>query len=264
MLEKARVQFASAPLPTVKSKLWTIEQTGTENRGLLLNIAHRGASGDFAENTLAAFEAAIAAGADMCELDVQLTADGAAVVIHDDTVDRTTGGRGAVKAMTLAQIRALDTADGAGIPTLEEVLQLVRGRCGLNVELKAPGVQDEVCRLLRGHDAIASTIVSSFDWDALAAARRIDPQLSLGVLADRRAEAMFTAACELRAASVHPRHDLVSEAMVARAHRMGFKVLVWTVDRPGRMRRLMAMGVDGIMTNYPARLAALMREEAPH
>lgn len=232
-------------------------------------IAHRGASGEFPENTLMAFAAAIDAGAQMCELDVQLTTDGVAVVIHDETVDRTTDGRGKVASMSLAEIRHLDAGRkfgaafaGARIPTLEEVLTLVRGRCALNVELKGPGIEREVCRLLRAHGAMADTIVSSFQWDSLAAAREIEPELGLSVLADKGAGAMFEAAARLRAVSVNPRYDMVSPAMVTQAHGAGLKVLVWTIDKAARMRRMIAMGVDGIMTNYPARLAALLKAGA--
>ena len=231
-----------------------------------MNIAHRGASGEFPENTLAAFAAAIEAGAQMCELDVQLSADGVAMVIHDDTVDRTTDGKGAVSSMSLAELRRLDAGckfgaafAGARIPTLDEVLNLAKGRCALNVELKGAGVESEVCRLVRAHHAFADTIVSSFDWDSLAAARKLEPALRLGVLADRRADAALQAAAHLRAASVNPRYDLVTAAMVKRAHDAGLKVLVWTIDKPARMRRMIAMGVDGIMTDYPARLAALLK-----
>jgi glycerophosphoryl diester phosphodiesterase len=231
----------------------------------LLNIAHRGASGDFPENTLVAFAAAIEAGAQMCELDAQLSADGVAVVIHDDTVDRTTGGRGAVAAMSLAQLRGLDAGRkfgaafaGTRIPTLEEVIELTKGRCALNVELKGANVQSEVCRLLRVHGVTNDTIVSSFDWNALAAARQIDPGLRLGVLAERNAAAMLQAARRLGAVSVNPRYDLVSPALVKQAHDERLQVLVWTVDKPARMRAMIELGVDGIMTNYPARLAKLL------
>jgi glycerophosphoryl diester phosphodiesterase len=231
----------------------------------LLNIAHRGASGEFPENTLAAFAAAIDAGAQMCELDVQLSADGVAVVIHDDTVDRTTDGRGAVASMSLAELRRLDAGRkfgarfaGTAIPTLDEVFNLAKGKCGLNVELKGAGVEGEVCRLVRGHNAIGNTIVSSFDWDALAAVRSLEPALRLGVLADRAVGAMMEAARRLRAVSINPRYELVTAAIVKRAHDAGLKVFVWTIDKPARMRRMIAMGVDGIMTNYPARLAALL------
>jgi glycerophosphoryl diester phosphodiesterase len=231
----------------------------------LLNIAHRGASGDFPENTLVAFEAAIRAGAQMCELDVQLCADGAAVVIHDDTVNRTTRGRGAVAAMSLAEIRRLDAGvkfaaafAGTGVPTLEDVLEIVKGRCALNVELKGLRVETEVCRLLREHGAIADTIVSSFDWESLAAAQAIEPAVRLGVLADRRPDAMLAQALRLRAVSVNPRYDIVNETVVDKAHQAGLQVLVWTIDGVSRMRQMIALGVDGIMTNYPARLAAVL------
>jgi glycerophosphoryl diester phosphodiesterase len=231
----------------------------------MLIIAHRGASGEFPENTLPAFSAAIAAGAQMCELDVQLTRDAAAVVIHDENVDRTTDATGPVAAMNLAQIRLMDAGVkfgaafiGTRIPTLEDVMTLVKGRCALNVELKSPGVEREVCRLWRAHGDINDTIVSSFDWDALASARRLEPDLRLGVLADRNLDAMLQAASRLRAVSVNPRFNLVTPALVEKAHRAGFKVLVWTVDRVDELKRMVALGVDGIMTNYPARLAAIL------
>src|SRR5713226_3493547 len=121
----------------------------------VLNIAHRGASADFPENTLAAFAAAIRAGADMCELDVQKTVDGALVVIHDDTVDRTSDGRGRVDLLTLAAIRRLDAGRwcgdqfaGEGIPTLSEVFDLTAGQCGLNIELKGEGAVEQLCGLI--------------------------------------------------------------------------------------------------------------------
>src|SRR5271156_4282030 len=120
-------------------------------RRAVLNIAHRGASGTFPENTLAAFRAAIDAGADMCELDVHLTRDGVVVVIHDEEVDRTTDGKGRVAEMTLAEIKRLDAGarydrrfTGETIPTLEEVFDLVEGRCSLNIELKGAGVETKV------------------------------------------------------------------------------------------------------------------------
>jgi glycerophosphoryl diester phosphodiesterase len=229
----------------------------------LLNIGHRGASGEFPENTLPAFAAAIEAGAQMCELDVQLSRDGIAVVIHDDTVDRTTNGVGAVAAMSMAEIRALDAGircgarfAGTRVPTLEEVLTLAAGRCALNVELKSADVEREVCRLLRAHGVLAETLVSSFDWNALAAARRLEPSLPLGVLAGGRVDAMFETAVRLGAAAVVSRFNLVTRAVVERAHRGGFKLLVWTVDQAATIERMIALGVDGIMTNYPARLAA--------
>ncbi|MGH7932376.1 MAG: glycerophosphodiester phosphodiesterase, partial [Candidatus Binataceae bacterium] len=134
----------------------------------MLNIAHRGASGRFPENTVPAFHAAIEAGADMCELDVQLSCDAALVVIHDGTVDRTTDGSGAVSAMTLADLRRLDAGirfgeqfSGERIPTLDEVFAAVNGRCGLNIELKAAGIEQRVCDTIRANGGLTNVLVSS-------------------------------------------------------------------------------------------------------
>ena len=141
----------------------------------MLNIAHRGASGTFPENTLSAFRAAIDAGADMCELDVQLTRDGAVVVIHDETVERTTDGKGEVAELTLEELKRLDAGakfkggalKGERIPTLDEVFSVTSGKCGLNIELKAGGLEHQVAQIMQARNAFGDSIVSSFDWDYL-------------------------------------------------------------------------------------------------
>ena len=231
------------------------------------NIAHRGASGEHPENTLAAFRAAIGEGADCCELDVQCSADGVLVVVHDDRIDRTTDGAGSVARLTLAQLKALDAGRwrdarfaGERIPSLEEVCKAVAGKCALNVELKAAGIEAQVCDLVRG--AAPSSILSSFDWAALARVRQMAPELGVGLLASRGRARLLDSAVELRALAVHPRYDLVDASFCADAHRRGLLVYVWTVDEVATMARLIAAGVDGIMTNYPARLRALLQDGA--
>lgn len=224
----------------------------------VLNIGHRGASRAFPENTLAAFRAACDAGADMCELDVQLSRDGAVVVIHDDTVDRTTNGRGAVAAFTLAELKSLDAGRGERIPTLEEVFETTAGRCGLNVELKIPGLEPQVAEIMRKHEATETSMVSSFDWSALEAMRTVAPEIRAGVLAEKKPDRMLEAATRLHAYAVNPRCDLVTPDLCIAAHARGFKVLVWTVDRPEQMRALIEAGVDGIMTNYPDRMRSVL------
>ena len=230
----------------------------------MLNIAHRGASGRFPENTLKAFAAAIDAGAQMCELDVQLTVDGAVVVIHDETLERTTDGRGAVRSMTLAQLKRFDAGirfgrefAGERIPTLEEVMALADGRCGLNIELKGAGVERKVCELLVERRALATAMISSFDWDALAIVRHFEPRVRVGMLASQWPARLVGAAFELKAESINPRSDIVTEDLCIAAHERNLSVYAWTVDEPGEMRRLIAFGVDGIMTNYPERLREL-------
>jgi glycerophosphoryl diester phosphodiesterase len=231
----------------------------------VLNIAHRGASASFPENTLAAFGAAIEAGADMCELDVQMTSDGTLAVIHDDKVDRTTDGNGAVADFTLTQIRRFDAGirfgtrfKGERIPTLEEVFDLVNGCCGLNIELKAAGVETRVSELIRVRGAIGSSLVSSFDWEALARMRQMAPEIRVGPLASRWPARLLGAATEMKADAIHPQFDIVTEDLCVAAHSRGINVYAWTVDDPAVMRKLIADGVDGIMTNYPDRLAHLI------
>ena len=245
-----------------------IDSAGTDcdcvGEGQVLNIAHRGASGRFPENTLKAFGAAIDAGAQMCELDVQLTSDGAVVVIHDETVYRTTDGRGAVRAMTLDELKRLDAGvryggqfKGERIPTLEEVIALADGRCGLNIEFKSAGVERKVCDLIVAHRMLTTAMVSSFDWDALAVVRHFEPRVRVGLLASQWPARLVGAAFEMRAESINPRSDIVTEDLCIAAHRRNLSVYTWTVDEPDEMLRLIAFGVDGIMTNYPERLREL-------
>ena len=230
-----------------------------------INIAHRGASGTFPENTLSAFRAAADAGATMCELDVQLTRDGEVVVIHDETVDRTTGGAGEVAAMTLAELRRLNAgakfktgARRESIPTLNEVFDALGGRCALNIELKAPGLEAKVAAVMRAHHGVESSIVSSFDWRSIAAINRIDPEIRFGLLAEKKPDELLARAIEMRAYAINPRFDMVTADLCASAHRANLKVLTWTIDVPQLMELLLEAGVDGIMTNYPERLRAVL------
>ena len=233
--------------------------------GRILNIAHRGASADFPENTLCAFAAAIAAGADLCELDVQRTADGGLVVMHDEKLERTTNGSGEVARIESRKLFALDAGGwfssrftGERIPSLEEVFELTQGRGGLNVEIKAKGIEEAVVDVIRRWGARETTLVSSFDRRALARIREIAPEIRIGVLADRGRRRLVTVAEEMGAAAINPRHDLVDQRLCAEAHRKGLQVYAWTVDDPAMMRRLIELGVDGIMTNRPGRLRALL------
>jgi glycerophosphoryl diester phosphodiesterase len=228
----------------------------------MLTIAHRGASALYPENTLRAFIAAADLGADMCEFDVRMTRDGEVVVIHDATVDRTTDRRGRVAAMSAAALRLLDAGvrfgaefRGERIPTLAEVAEALGGRgCGMDVELKTRGLEARVCEILRGCAATAGAIVSSFDWEQLKVVARHEPELRLALLGEKTPAAMLEAAQAMRAFAIAPRFDIADAALCAEAHRRGLAVYVWTVDEVSAMRRMIAAGVDGIMTNDPGRL----------
>ena len=234
----------------------------------MLNIAHRGASGTFPENTLSAFRAAIDAGADMCELDVQLTRDGMVVVIHDETVDRTTDGTGDVAQMTLEEIKRLDAGNetkfkggkfkGERIPTLDEVFALTSGKCGLNIELKAGGVEAQVAAIMQARNAMNDSIVSSFDWNYLKKIQQLHFNIRIALLAEEKPVDLISRAVAMRAYAINPRWDMVTADLCKAAHERELKVYTWTVDADARMRALAECGVDGVMTNYPERLRTVV------
>lgn len=235
-----------------------------------LVIAHRGASRVEMENTLPAFARAVAMGAAMIELDVQRSADGALVVIHDEDTLRVTGGQGGpVAALTLAELQTLRVGQ-ATIPTLREALELARDAgVAVNVELKGPGVAGGVVALVRGLGLRATTLLSSFDSGALAEARDLDPGLRLAVLMGTETLRPMTRLREayplpllrrLKADAWHPHYRLVNPLVLRAVQRAGYKVNVWTVNEPEQMRRLVRLGVDGIITDVPDALRALLSE----
>ena len=236
-----------------------------------LVVAHRGASADAPENTLAAFRTAIEQGASVLECDVHLSADGKPVVIHDERVDRTTDGSGAVSELPLADLKRLNAgrwkhqryADER-IPTLDETLELCAGRARVFVELKRGGGQALVdAALVAIGRSVCETAVISFGPDEVAGVARARPDLPLGFLVGRAhvqqhgATRVLAAAREMGAGFISPQHDVVDADFVSSARSVGLPVSVWTVDEGARMRALSDLGVDAITTNVPAVALAL-------
>jgi glycerophosphoryl diester phosphodiesterase len=137
-------------------------------------------------------------------------------------------------------------------------MHAVRGKVGLNSEVKKSGLERKVCELLRSRQMMTTSMVSSFDWKALEKIRALDSEIRFGLLSEEDPDILIDAATAMRAFSVNPRLDKVNAAFCDKAHARGLKVLVWTVDSPGAMQVLISFGVDGIITNYPRRLRDLM------
>jgi glycerophosphoryl diester phosphodiesterase len=246
--------------------------------GGTLIFGHRGAAGDAPENTMAAFALALRQGADGIEFDVHLSANGVPVVIHDARLERTTSASGWVDEHSVAARKRLDAgswfnqrypAKARGrfvrqrIPPLEEVLMWVRQRgCRALLEIKQgseayPGIEAKILRTIR-HTATASLVtVISFDHAALRRLRELDANLSLGASFKRPLFALRRAK-SLGAQMVAPHWAFTSRRFIRRAHEAGLKIVVWTVNQPGAMRRKISDGVDGIVTDYPARLAEIL------
>lgn len=227
-------------------------------------VAHRGGSAIAPENTLASVRAALGHGAGGIEIDVRATADGVVVLMHDDTVERTTGGRGRVDAMPLAALRRLDAASlwrsravaPEPPPTLLEVLRAVDGRATVFVEVKPPGIERAVVAAIAEAGALGWAEVHSFLDDVIAEAKRIEPRLTTALVCAERPGDPIAAASELGASAVALWRGLVARdpAIPDRAAAAGLRRYVWTVNDSAEARVLARLGVDALITDRPSLL----------
>jgi glycerophosphoryl diester phosphodiesterase len=241
-------------------------------------IGHRGASSEAPENTMAAFARAVEVGAGFIETDLQLSRDARLVAMHDGTLDRTTNARGPVSSKTLDELTQLDAGAwfsggatagqhkesfaGQRIPTLEEVLSFGRDRdIGVYLELKAPavsGAEHALVGALRASGEVVRTIVMSFDLGVLAQVRNSEPLIVTGYLCDKPAPDAVRQAVERGARQLLPRRDHVTRDLIEEAHKSDLKVVTWTVNAPEQAKALVSLGVDGIITDYPREMVALL------
>ncbi len=236
-------------------------------------IAHRGASGHAPENTLAAFERAVALGVGFIETDLHLTRDARFVAIHDGTLERTTNGRGAVHDFTLAELRELDAGlwfdrqfSGQRIPTLEEALDFARKHDVIfYFEIKydaAWGMHHALMAALQSAENAARSIVISFDPATLVSLRKLDASVMTGLLVEQLKPDLVSTALEVGARQICPRSDQITRGLIERAHEADLHVVTWTVNDAEKMRSIMDKGVDGIMTDVPDRLRAVIEDRS--
>jgi glycerophosphoryl diester phosphodiesterase len=249
-------------------------------------IAHRGGAGLRPEETLEAYDHAARLGADILEIDARATADGAIVCLHDATVDRTTDGSGAVATLTLAELRRLDagyrwTQDGGRtfpyrgkglqVPTLEEVLKRhARSRMVIEMKVRTPDFARSLCSLARDAGMAQRVLVASFDYATLDAFRQSCPDVATSM--SQREAQIFWLLGKLRLAAASspdavalqvPERfggvEVLAPALIAAARGRNLRVHAWTINDEEAMRRLISLGVDGIMTDRPDRLVFLRR-----
>ncbi len=226
-----------------------------------LVMAHRGDVTAALENTLAAFAAAEATGAECIELDVRITADKQLIVFHDPTLARLAGRGEEVEQLPLDELRRVRLSRGFSISTLDEVLDAIGPRMLIDIEIKSDAIgrysymADLVIDSVRRHDAVERCLVSSFDPFILIRSRRREPRLRLGYLFLQHSAAVLTRL--IRPYAVHPINHLVTPGAVDTWRRKGYAIHPWTVDGSHELRRLQRLGVDAVCTNKPAKALAL-------
>lgn len=236
---------------------------------MIHNIAHRGASAYEPENTLRAFERAIEMGATQAELDVHLSRDGQVVVIHDPDLSRTTSGRGLVSSLDLDEIQRFDAGQGEHVPTLAEVIDRVGSRLRLYIELKGQRTPDPVVALLREKDFVDRAITGSFYPWLPQKVKFLDPAVRTSVLVGWRdhqadfvgwAQAVEADMLHLCWESGSPTpHQLLTPELIRSIRGAGLGIVLWHEERPEELQKLVQMDVDGICTNTPDRLDAVLR-----
>lgn len=221
-------------------------------------VGHRGAAGEFCENTLPSFKRALEADADMIELDVQLTLDGELVCFHDWTLERLGGREDSVEASLSELVTRITIApDGSRIPLLKEALEVIPESLPLNVELKrrkAPPVK-LLRTVLDQLDGRGQILISSFDWELLEKLRKLAPDLALAPIERHQPGKLLDAGKKFGAFSLHCHRRLVTRHFIERAAAEGFdRVLVYTVNEPSQADRMVEAGVSGIFTDLPSQL----------
>ena len=215
----------------------------------MITIAHRGAKGHAPENTIASFEKAIEMGVDMIELDVHLSNDLVPMVIHDDTVDRTTLATGNVANFSAKKLQQL------GVPSLEDVFTLVQNKCSINIEIKVYAATQPVLDVLQSSSFdVDKIIISSFDWHVLQEIRFQNDTIKLGVLTETDISLAIGFATLIKAFAIHPYYHLLTAENVEKIKEKGLKLYTWTVNEPEDITFVKSLQIDGIITDFPERI----------
>jgi glycerophosphoryl diester phosphodiesterase len=244
--------------PTTTDDDREYKRAATVDRPVMRITGHRGAAELAPENTIAAFGTAIGHGVDAVEFDVRTTADDELVVVHDDSVDRTTDGTGRVDEMDLAELRMLDAGDGQSVPTLAEVLDFLADEdVDLRIEFKERGLGERVVDAVTDRGLEARTTITSFDHEALEEVAGGPPRV--GFVAPEPTVEALEVVDRLGAAALFVNIDAVDASDVEEAASRGLELGVWTVNDPDDVDRAVSLGVDSITTDRPDMVARRVR-----
>jgi len=229
------------------------------NYTMIYVVGHRGAAGVEPENTLKGFRYALELGVDYTECDVHLTKDNQLIVMHDETVDRTTNGTGAIRALTFAEIRSLDAGEDEVVPTLTEVLEVVKDRAILLIELKGEGVEEQAVETVKEMKMDKRVIFTSFHLDRIRKVKSLDSALKVGAIFGQPPVDASQQALDAGASGIGVHYRNLRRELVEEAHCYGLDVRAWNPDTVPEMQAMINMGVDGVSTNRPDLLIPLIR-----
>ncbi len=216
-----------------------------------LVIAHRGASGYAPENTLKAFRTAWQMSADMVELDAQETSDGHLVCIHDFELPRTTNGEGYVGELTYREIKELDAGQGEKVPLLSEVLDFAKDRIGVNIEVKALNVEKRILGLVTEREMLDSVMFSSFMHNTVRVIKNLNAYARTAIILSEPRDDAVRYTLDLGANAINPPFETLTPELVTGAHEARLEVFPYTMNDASSMRKLLSIGVDGLITDLP-------------
>ena len=212
----------------------------------VLIIAHRGASAYAPENTLDSFKKALSMGARAIECDVRMSKDKKLVVIHDETIDRTTKGKGFVRDFSAEELKK------HSIPELKELLELMKNKdILLLIEIKEPGTEKQVINLLKDERMETRSAIVSFYPEVIEKAKKLDNKIRAGLIFSRISGKEIETAIKIKADWILPRRSLIDKEIIAEAHDEGIKVYTWTIDDKEEAKKAIELGLDGIASNKP-------------
>ncbi len=221
-------------------------------------VGHRGAAALEPENTLRGFRRAVELGCDWTECDVRLTRDARLVLMHDETVDRTTDGTGAVADLTFDEVRSLDAGRGEAVPTLDEVLDVIKGKVRLQLELKGPDTERPAVEAVRRAGMERQVVFISFELDRLARVKEMDGSLEVGALFAEPPDDACARALELGARGIYVLHKDLTAELVAEARAAGLETGCWNPDTEPEWRAMLDLDLDILSTNRPDALLAML------
>lgn len=226
---------------------------------MVLKIAHRGASNYAPENTVEAFKKAVKLKVDIVEFDVHRTKDGKLVVMHDHNVKRTTDGSGLIRNLSLKELKKLHEPNGEVVPTLQEVLTILKNKCICKIDVKDKGMVEKLVNILKKNHLENSVIITSEIFPVLKKIKQLYPRIKIeaggfGYKKSITIDEIIRKAKNVKADIISPFYTIVTKNLVEVAHKNGFEVHVWTVDDKRTIERMKRIGVDGITSNYPDRI----------